>query len=136
MWKKNLGVDVKLRNSEWQVYLDKTKAGDFQISRLGWLPDYMDPMTFLDMWVTGGGNNDTRFSNKEYDALIEKAKSTADQKVRMEALHKAEDILMEEMPIAPIYFYVDTYMEKDYVKGVVRNPDKSVYFHNAYILEH
>src|SRR5690606_6314917 len=77
MWKKNLGVDVKLRNSEWQVYLDKTKSGDFQVGRLGWLPDYIDPMTFLDIWVTGGGNNDTRFSHKEYDALIEKAKSTA-----------------------------------------------------------
>ena len=77
-------------------------------------------MTFMDMWVTGGGNNDTRFSHKEYDALIKKAKSTADQKVRMEALHKAEDILMDEMPIAPIYFYTDLYMEQDYVKGVVR----------------
>ncbi|PRX42342.1 oligopeptide transport system substrate-binding protein/dipeptide transport system substrate-binding protein [Planifilum fimeticola] len=136
MWKKNLGVDVKLRNSEWQVYLDKTKAGDFQVGRLGWLPDYIDPMTFMDMWVTGGGNNDTRFSHKEYDALIKKAKSTADQKVRMEAMHKAEDILMDEMPIAPIYFYTDLYMEQDYVKGVVRNPDKSVYFRDAYILEH
>ena len=136
MWKKNLGVDVKLRNSEWQVYLDKTKSGDFQVGRLGWLPDYIDPMTFMDIWVTGGGNNDTRFSHKEYDALIEKAKSTADQKVRMEALHKAEDILMDEMPIAPIYFYTDLYMEQDYVKGVVRNPDKTVYFRDAYVVEH
>ncbi|SDC22066.1 oligopeptide transport system substrate-binding protein [Melghirimyces thermohalophilus] len=135
MWKKNLDVNVKLQNSEWKVYLEKTKSGDFQIGRLGWLPDYLDPMTFMDMWVTGGGNNDTNYSNEKYDELIKKAKSTADQKERMEAMHEAEDLLMEEMPIAPIYFYTKVYLSKDYVKGVKYLPDASIDYTEAYVTE-
>ncbi|PTX59329.1 oligopeptide transport system substrate-binding protein [Melghirimyces profundicolus] len=133
MWKKNLDVDVKLNNMEWKVYLDKTKSGDYQIGRLGWLPDYIDPMTFMDMWVTGGGNNDTKWSNKKYDKLIKEAKSTDDQKVRMEKMHEAEELLMEEMPIMPIYFYTQNYMQQDYVKGVKRLPDTSTDFSEAYL---
>lgn len=135
MWKKHLGVDVKLRNSEWKVYLDKTRSGDFQVARYGWLPDYLDPMTFMDMYVTGGGNNDINFSNKKYDQLIKEAKSTGDQKKRMEAMHRAEDLLMDEMPIAPIYFYTKIHMQQDYVKGVKRLPDSSVSYIHAYVTE-
>ncbi|MCF6092955.1 peptide ABC transporter substrate-binding protein [Microaerobacter geothermalis] len=133
MWKKNLGVEVKLQNQEWKVYLETLKSGDFQIGRLGWLADYFDPMTFLDMWITDGGNNDTNWSNKEYDDLIAKAKSTDDQSVRGEAMLKAEKILMDEMPIAPIYFYTDAYMMQPWVKGAIRHPDGSNDYTQAYI---
>ncbi|TCS83573.1 peptide ABC transporter substrate-binding protein [Tepidibacillus fermentans] len=133
MWKQNLGVDVELKNQEWKVYLNTLNAGDFQISRMGWLADYMDPMTFIDYFVTNGGNNNTGWGNKEYDALVQQAKSTGDQKVRMDAMLKAEKILMDEMPIAPIYYYTRVYMQKDNVKGVVRHADGTTEYAWAYI---
>lgn len=117
MWKKNLGIEVELKNVEFQVKLDMESKLDFQITRAGWQGDYVDPMTFVDMFVTNGGNNQTGWSNKDYDAAIEAAKKSGDQKVRMEAMHKAEKLLMEEMPIAPIYYYVRTAVFNKNVTG-------------------
>jgi len=87
---------------------------------MGWIGDYVDAMTFLDLFVTGGGNNYPKWSNKQYDELIAKAKSSNDQAERAKYMHEAEKILMDEMPIAPIYFYTRQVLEKDYVKGAVR----------------
>ncbi|HYF77111.1 MAG TPA: peptide ABC transporter substrate-binding protein [Symbiobacteriaceae bacterium] len=108
MWKKNLGIEVTLENLEFGVKLDRESKLDFEIARAGWQGDYTDPMTFVDMFVTNGGNNQTGWSNKDYDAAIDTAKKTSDPKVRYEAMHKAEKILFDEMPIAPFYFYVRT----------------------------
>jgi oligopeptide transport system substrate-binding protein len=108
MWKKNLGIQIDLQNVEFAVKLDMESKLDFQMTRAGWQGDYTDPMTFVDMFVTGGGNNQTGWSNKQYDTLVDTAKKSGDQKVRMQAMHDAEKILMDEMPIAPIYYYVRT----------------------------
>lgn len=118
MWRKNLEVDVTLENVEFQVKIDREKAGDYQISRAGWSGDYVDPMTFIDLWVTDGSHNDANWSNVEYDKLVEIAKSTMDKKKRMDAMHKAEEILMDEMPIIPIYFYTKPFAVKPHVKGI------------------
>ncbi|SFS73126.1 peptide ABC transporter substrate-binding protein [Marininema halotolerans] len=136
MWKKNLGVDVKLANMEWKVFLEKKKSGDYDFARTGWLPDYIDPMTFMDMYMTGSGQNDAKYSNKKFDKLIKKAKSSNDQDQRMKAMHQAEDIMMEDMPVAPLYWYTRVYMEKDYVKNVKRSIDGNVYYTEAYLTEH
>ncbi|WP_241665098.1 peptide ABC transporter substrate-binding protein [Peribacillus simplex] len=117
MWRDNLGVEVTLENAEFQVKLDREKAGDFEISRAGWVGDYVDPMTFM-LWETDGAYNDANWSNKEYDGLLKEAKSTMDPKERMAALHKAEEVLIEEMPILPVYFYTKPYMVKSNVTGV------------------
>ncbi|TZE82408.1 peptide ABC transporter substrate-binding protein [Calorimonas adulescens] len=108
MWKEGLGVDVELVNEEWSVYLDDRQQGNYDMARAGWMSEYRDPIAMLELFTTGSVNNDAKWSNKEFDELIKVAKSTADQKARMEALHKAEDILMSEMPVAPIYFYTKT----------------------------
>jgi len=118
MWRKNLGVETTLENVEFQVKLDSEQAGDYTVSRAGWVGDYVDPMTFLDLWVSDGPYNDARFKNSEYDELISKAKSTLDQAERMEAMHAAEKILMDEMPIIPIYFYTKPYVLKPSVTGI------------------
>ena len=122
MWATNLGVTVKLTNQEWKVYLESRNTLSFDIARAGWIGDYVDPMTFMDMWVADSGNNDTGYANPEYDKLIDTAKKTGDQAVRMQAMHDAEKILMEELPIMPIYFYVNNYVASDKVSGVVRSP--------------
>ncbi|HHV34585.1 MAG TPA: peptide ABC transporter substrate-binding protein [Syntrophomonadaceae bacterium] len=122
MWKDNLGANVKLRNSEWAVYLSDRDEGNFQVARAGWMADYNDAMTYMDMHVTDGGNNDSFWSNAEYDELINEAKASNDEKLRIENMHKAEKILMDEMPVAPIYFYVNVNMYQPWVKGVFTPP--------------
>ncbi|MFA8439409.1 peptide ABC transporter substrate-binding protein [Pueribacillus sp. YX66] len=124
MWRKNLEVEVKLENAEFQVKIDREKAGDYDISRAGWIGDYVDPMTFLDLWVTDGPHNDANWSNAEYDELIKKAKTTMDEKDRADAMHKAEEVLIDEMPVIPIYFYTKPYTVKPHVKGVFAPIDR------------
>jgi oligopeptide transport system substrate-binding protein len=82
MWRNNLGVEISLENVEFQIKIDREDKLDYDMSRAGWIGDYVDPMTFMDMMVTDGGNNDTGWSNTEFDSLITKAKSTADNSVR------------------------------------------------------
>ena len=118
MWRKNLGIEMTLENVEFQVKLDREKAGDYTVSRGGWVGDYVDPMTFIDLWVTDGPYNDADWSNPEYDKLVQLAKTTMDQEVRMQAMHDAEKILMDEMPIIPVYFYTKPFTVKPHVKGV------------------
>ena len=127
-----IGVNVELTNQEWAVFLNTRQQGDYQISRHGWIGDYVDPMTFLDMWVTGGGNNDCGFSNAEYDKLISDAKVETDAAKRTEMLRKAEDILMDEMPIIPIYYYTNVRAWNDNVKGIQCSTLGKIYFKGAY----
>lgn len=119
MWKQNLGANVTLSNQEWGVYLNSRKVGDYQVARAGWGADYTDAMTFLDMWMTDSGNNQTNWGSPEYDRLIKEAKVNPDPAVRIKAMHDAETILMEELPIMPIYFYTNVNMYKPWVKGVI-----------------
>ena len=115
---EEIGVNVELTNQEWAVFLNTRQQGDYQIARHGWIGDYIDPMTFLDLWVTGGGNNDCGFSNARYDELIAAAKVETDSAKRLEMLREAEDILMDEMPILPIYYYTTVTAANENVKGV------------------
>lgn len=133
MWKEILGINVELEVVEFQVKLDREVALDYEVSRAGWIGDYIDPMTFMDMFVTGGGNNNTGWSNAEYDRLIAQAKSTADNSIRMANMHKAEEILADEMPIIPIYYYTKPQMLKSYVKGVYYPVNSYPQFQYAYI---
>ena len=120
MWRTSLGVTVQLENVEFQVKLDREKAGDYDISRAGWIGDYMDPMTFVDLWYSTSSFNDAKFNNAEYDALVDEAKASVDPKVRFDAMRKAEQILMGEMPVIPVYFYTQPYVQKEYVTGVYK----------------
>jgi len=117
MWKRNLGIDARLLNQEWKVYLDSKKTGNYQIARFGWIGDYPDPNSFLDLWIKDGGNNDSRWSNAEYDRLIREAGRTADLQKRLEVFQQAEAILLDELPIIPIYFYTRVYALHPSVQG-------------------
>lgn len=123
MWQEQLGVTVNLSNQDWNVFLESRKNGDYQIARNGWIADYNDPCSFLDMWYTDSGNNDAQYSNKDYDAQIDAAKATADQNERMKAFHAAEDILIkDDSVLAPVYFYTQPYMIKDNIEGMYYTP--------------
>jgi len=136
MWSKQLGIKVTLTNQEWKVYLQSRDQGNYQIARAGWIADYIDPMTFMDMWMTDNGNNDTGWSNSRYDTLIRQAQQTGDPQARMKILHDAEMILMNELPIAPIYFYTRPSVMQKWVKGIFYSSTSMIDFSGAYILKH
>ena len=117
MWKKYLNVKVTLKNQEWKVYLAATHTQDYDIARMGWSGDYNDPNTFLDMWVTDGGNNRTGWSSPAYDTLITQASLCLDQEKRFALFQKAERILLEQLPIIPIYFNTNDFLTDPSVKG-------------------
>jgi oligopeptide transport system substrate-binding protein len=117
MWSSNLNIQAELVNQEWKVYLDTQKTLSYQVCRAGWIADYTDPHVFLEIFVTGGGNNDTGWSNLEYDDLLEKALTQTDQAERYEIYQRMEEILMNELPIIPIYVYTRPYLLHPSVKG-------------------
>lgn len=119
-WTKELGIQVKLDNAEWQVYLDKLSNLDYQVGRMGWIADYNDAYTFLEMYNTAAnGNNDTGWENADYTALLQQSVIETDPAKRIATLLEAEAIMIDEMPVAPIYFYTNLYISKDYVTGMV-----------------
>ena len=122
MWETELGVDVTLRNEEWNSFLETRKQGDYSIARNGWTADYNDPMSFLDMFLTGGGNNDAKFENEQFDALIAAAKAETDHGARWATLHQAEDILMGEWAVAPLFYYTHKFMMNDDIQGAYYSP--------------
>ena len=122
MWRTTLGIEIGLENVEFQVKLNREKAGDYQISRGGWIGDYMDPMTILDLWWSESAFNDVKYNNEEYDKLIAESKATDDQNIRMENMRKAEKMIMEDMAVIPIYFYTQPYVVKENVSGITYVP--------------
>ncbi len=123
MWQTVLGVTVQLDNQEWATFLQTRKDGDYSIARNGWIADYNDPMSFLDMWLTGGGNNDAQYSNAEYDAKIQAAKASTDPAERMQLMHDAEDIIIgQDYALCPLYFYTQKYMLADGITGMYYTP--------------
>ena len=121
MWKTALGLEVTLENQDFATLQDNRTKGNYEISRHGWLGDYVDPMTFLDMWVSNSGQNDAKYNNPKYDELIKTAKDSFDQKVRMDAMHEAEKTIMADLPIIPIYHYTNQYLDNGKVKDTVHD---------------
>lgn len=132
MWKKNLGVNVELYNAEWKVYIDKLRQGDYQVGRMGWLGDFNDPINFLELYKELGGNNDTRWHNQDFANLLEQSQTETDPEKRKQLLKDAEQILMDEMPIIPIYFYTNPWVQKDNLKDVVVSGLGDIQFKWAY----
>lgn len=121
-WEKNLGITASTRNEEWGSYQTSVHQMEFDAARRAWIADYIDPNSHLDMMVTDGENNNTGWSNVEYDKLIAAASAETNTASRLELLHKAERILMDEVPIIPVYYYVDKNQVRANIRGFYRNP--------------
>lgn len=108
IWQRELGItSIHLRAQEWNVYLQSQSQINYDFCYSSWVGDYNDPETFINMFVTNGGNNDTGWSNSQYDQMLQQANATTDSAVRMQIMHNMEKILVEdEVPIVPIYQYV------------------------------
>ena len=151
-----VGINVELSNQEWNTFLETRKNGDYSVARNGWLADYNDPISFLDMWTSVSGNNDIQYGkgahknakiynldltdyginykvnnatwSETYDRLITEIKACDNTKIRYELMHLAEDMLMETGCITPVYYYTDIYMIDDSIKGFYSNPLGYKYF--------
>ena len=128
MWATELGINIRLVNMEWKVYLAQTQTGNYDIARAGWISDYVDPNSFLDLWITGGGNNRAGWSNTEYDRHIRAASETQNTAERFEHFQQAEKILMQESPIMPVYFY----RSKSLIAPSVRGWNPTLLDHHPY----
>ncbi|KIL38945.1 cytochrome C [Gordoniibacillus kamchatkensis] len=122
MFKDNLGVDVKLQNKEGKVLTTEQKALQLQLSRSSFLPDFADPINFLDGFQSTNPFSRTGWKNDQYDKLIKDAYNEPDDAKRFKMMHDAEKILMDEAPILPLYFYNNVYLQNDNVTGVVLHP--------------
>ncbi|MFP4266871.1 MAG: peptide ABC transporter substrate-binding protein [Spirochaetaceae bacterium] len=133
-WAENLNIECELVNQEWSTYLASRRAGDFEVARAGWIGDYQDPNTFLDMFLTGAAMNGGRYSNEEYDELIKEAARMPAGDERFETLQSAEEIFItEDQGVIPVYHYTTNNMIDTtewggwYVNTMDYHPLKHVY---------
>ena len=117
MWRKNLNIDARLVNQELKVYYDTRRQMNYQVIRSTWIGDYADPNSFLNLWITNGANNQTGWSNADYDRLIADAGQTNDRSARYRDFQQAEVILLDDAPILPVFFYTHAFLIRPSVKG-------------------
>jgi len=121
MWKKTLNIDVEMVNVEWKVYLDDMQSHRFEMSRSGWIGDFLDPFTFHELMLSNSGNNHPLWKNKKYDQLVLGANELSDEAQRFQMLYEAEKIAVEDVARIPIYLYTKTYMLKPFIKGFYKD---------------
>lgn len=131
------GVNVKLQNQEWKTYIDSRNSGQFDVIRASWVGDYNEPSTFLSLLTSTHSGNIARFSNSEYDGLLRKASRETSAKLRNDDYNRAEQIIADRAPIAPVYQFTNARLIKPYVKGYpITNPEDVAYSRTMYILKH
>ena len=131
-WRQNLGLEnITVNSMQTKQVSANRQSGDYCMSLGGWSPDYNDAINFLDLWVTDGGNNDSFWSNEEYDNLIAQATAEADEEVRQQYLFDAEEILAAEMPIIPLYWQCQNYSyNKDkIVDGAIITANQTTFYY-------
>lgn len=117
MWRRELGIDLRLLNQEFKVVLAERRVGRYQILLSDWVGDYLDASTFLDLWRGDNGNNHTGWSSKDYDALLFAAARNPDAAARAAQLRQAEALMLAAAPIIPIYYNAHVYLLQPSVKG-------------------
>ncbi len=130
----DLGITLTINKMEWSSFTPARRAGEYDVARNGWVMDYNDPSNMLDLFCTGNGNNDGKYSNPDFDAAID-ASRVADSAEHFAQLHKAEDILMEDMGCLPIAYYNDYWLQSSSLKGTWHSPYGYWYLQYGYIEE-
>ncbi|RKX73331.1 MAG: peptide ABC transporter substrate-binding protein [Spirochaetes bacterium] len=133
MWQENLGIKVNVSTEEWAVYYENIQALNYDVGAMGWGADYMHPMTFFPLRLSDGVGNNSGWGNSKYDELVKQAQSEIDPLKAMKLMRDAEDVMMAEMPLIPIYFRTYPMMMASYVKGWYITPLKNMYLSGAYI---
>ena len=135
MWKKFLGIEVELVNEEWKVFIETRLKKDYDIARDAWIMDFFDAASLLETLVSDSPQNNSGYSNKEFDEAMKNASTEMDHAKRVNYMHKAEEILMRDMPVAPIYFYSSAAMQSKRVKNIYSSPRSFLIFRRAEVIE-
>jgi len=137
IWKKNLGVDVKLENQEWKTFLDTRHQGNFDVSRAAWCSDYNEPSSFLNMLLSNSSNNTAHYKSAAFDKAIADTLTAKTDEERASLYQKAEQQLDKDSAIVPVYYYVNARLVKPYVGGYTgKDPQDNVYVKDLYIIKH
>lgn len=136
MWREVLGVQTTLTNQEWKVFLDTRHQKKTQVFRDGWIGDYADPYTFLEILHSKSAQNDSGYDNPEFDRLLGLASAERDPEQREEYLQQAESLVLRDLPVLPIYFYVTARLIKPWVGGYESNIMDHHRHKDMYILKH
>ena len=126
-----LGLKVDVNIVEWKSFTPQRRAGNYQVARDGWVMDYNDPSNILELALTGNGNNNSKYSNPEFDALMGKAATEKDPQTRFGYLHQAEDVIMKDTAMVPLLYYNDFYLQSDKITGSWHSPDGFWHFEYA-----
>ena len=126
-----LGLKVQVNIVEWKSFTPQRRSGNYQIARDGWVMDYNDPSNILELALTGNGNNNAKYSNPEFDALMGKAATEKDPQTRFGYLHQAEDFIMKDTAMVPLLYYNDFYLQSDKITGSWHSPDGFWHFEYA-----
>ena len=130
-----LGLKVDVNIVEWKSFTPQRRSGNYQIARDGWVMDYNDPSNILELALTGNGNNNSKYSNPEFDGLMNKAATEKDPQTRFGYLHQAEDLIMKDTAMVPLLYYNDFYLQSDKITGSWHSPDGFWHFEYADIAE-
>ena len=136
MWEQNLGITVEVSSADWAVFYDAVQSGNYEVAAMGWSADYVNPMSFLPLLYTDDVTNNCFYSNTEYDAVVDQIKVEKDPAKFAELVQQADSIVSAEYPVLPLYYKSNTYLIKDYIKGVYMVSSSNIYFKNAQVLEH
>jgi len=134
MWSENLGFEIELGNEEWATFQDTRTDGAFDISRGGWLTDFMDPSGMIGIFTQGNAYNDPDYFNQDFEDALKDARDATTAQAHFEALYEAHQIFMEDMPIIPIYHYNDVLMVSSKIEGWSRSVLGSIDFSSAKIV--
>lgn len=137
IWKKNLGVNIKLNNQEWKTFLDTRHQGNFDVSRAAWCADYNEPSSFLNTMISDSSSNTAHYKSAAFDKVMADSAKASDEKSRSDLYAKAEQILDKDSAIVPVYYYVNARLVKTYVGGYTgKDALDNVYDKNLYIIKH
>ncbi|AFJ46993.1 oligopeptide ABC transporter substrate-binding protein OppA [Shimwellia blattae] len=137
VWKKNLGVNVKLENQEWKTFLDTRHQGNFDVARAGWCADYNEPSSFLNMMLSGNSLNTPHYNSPIFDRIMAETLKVTDESQRADLYNKAEQQLDKDSVIVPVYYYVNARLVKPWVGGYSgKDPMDNIYTKNLYIIKH
>ncbi|HCQ7756406.1 oligopeptide ABC transporter substrate-binding protein OppA [Citrobacter sp. 50677481] len=137
IWKKNLGVNVKLENQEWKTFLDTRHQGNYDVSRAAWCADYNEPTSFLNMVLSDSSNNTTHYKSPAFDKIIADTLNAQDDAQRAELYAQAEQQLDKDSAIVPVFYYVNARLVKPWVGGYTgKDPMDNIHVKDLYIIKH
>jgi oligopeptide transport system substrate-binding protein len=134
-WLDHLGVDVSLEGMEVQIFRQRLNKKQYMIARASWIGDYNDPTTFVDKYRSTSEGNDAGWLNKEYDALLDQAADEADPVKRFDLIAQAEQLMNDQVPVIPVYFYNNAYLHRDHVRGIPHDPRSMVMFQRVEVVK-